>query len=47
MSAAENQQPTLDNEIAKGISEFEANKLKKIGVVNEKVVLPSKEGNRW
>jgi hypothetical protein len=45
MSATENQQPTLDNEIAKGISEFETNKLKKVGVVNEKVVLPSKEGN--
>ena len=46
MSATENQLPTLDNEIAKGISEFETNKLKKVGVVNEKVVLPSKEGNR-
>ena len=43
MSASE-QQPILDNGLAKGISEFETNKLKKVGGVNEKVVLPSKEG---
>ena len=40
----EQSKPVLDNGIAKDISEFETNKLKKVGAINEKIVLPSKEG---
>ena len=37
------QKPALDNGIAKDISEFQTDKLKRVGNVNEKIVLPSKQ----